>query len=175
MDEKITVRSMIDQKVFWDFSNFSTFGLSWRGWGLLAGFPIFMIIMGIFNFCTDGFWLGIGFILVGIIYPITYLLYYRKTINAQVKKFNLATAQNFYTCVLDTTGVHVTNATDTAFCAWDKVWRCYHVPGYIYLFAAKTRGFILPIVDIENASEADLLALLTTHLSAAQWVERCKK
>ena len=176
MKDSISVRSMIDSKVFWAFSNFNTFRLSIRPWATALLFPIFMIGMAIFNFFTGGVALGVAFIAVGIAYPASYVLYYRSSIKGQIKKFGLETAQNFYTCTLDESGLHVQNATEHADCPWDKLYRAYWVDDYVYLYAAKTRSFILPVKDLENgATEAELIALLRAHLPAEKLVDKRRK
>ena len=172
MKESISVRSMIDSKVFWAFSNFNTFRLSVRPWLMALLFPIFMIGMGIFNICTGGALLGVAFIVVGIAYPASYVVYYRSSITGQIKKFGLETAQNFYTCTLDEQGLHVQNATEQADCPWDKLYRAYWVDGYVYLYATKARSFILPVKDIENASEQELIAFLQAHLPAEKFIDK---
>ncbi len=171
MKNEIIVRSMIDEKVFWDFSNFNTFGMSLRNWLLAIGFPLFMIAMGIINITVrgkasadSGLVLGLAFIALGIFYPISYYLYYKKTIREQIKKFNLSTPQNFYTCALDENGLSVTSADGKASCTFEKMWRGYAVKEYVYLFATKKRGFILPLANIEGASPDELITFLKQHL-----------
>lgn len=162
---------MIDEKVFWDFSNFNTFGMSVRNWALAVGFPVFMIAMGIINItirgkasADSGLVLGLAFIALGIFYPISYYMYYKKTIREQIKKFNLSTPQNFYTCTLDAEGLNVANADSSAACSFEKMWRGYAVKEYVYLFATKKRGFILPLADVEGATPEELIAFLKQHL-----------
>lgn len=171
MKEQIIVRSMIDEKVFWDFSNFNTFKMSWRNWAVAVGFPVFMITIGIINIAIrgkadidSGIILGLAFIAIGVIYPISYYLYYKKTIQEQIKKYHLSTPQNFYTCTLSKSGMAVTNSSGDASFTYDKIWRAYVVNKYVYLFVTQKRGFILPFANIDDASEDDLILCLQQNL-----------
>lgn len=175
MREKIIVKSMIDEKVFWDFSYFNVFGLSWQNKALITLFPLFMIGMAVWNMLTGGVALGICFAVIGVAYPISYILYFRHSIKQQITKFGLAEAKNFYTCTLSAEGLHVQNDNSEVDWPWEKMFRVFVLDKYVYTYASKQRGFIMPLADLqEGATVEDLMEMLRAHLSKNQLADKRK-
>lgn len=156
MNTKIVIESKIDAKVFKDFSFFNCFKLNLKWTGLVA-FPIVMFFLAWLNLSTGSKFLCILFCILSVTMPALYLLFYKVSINNQIKKFKLETPQQVYTATIMNDGFHIKNAKESAIYKWEQIYRVYILKNYTYIYITKNRSFILPDADIIDCKKESLV------------------
>ena len=156
--QEITVRSHLDSRVFSDFSNFNAFRLHNR-WLSLIFFPVLMIALALVHRATNNetfFWI---FLILGILLPVGYLLFYSVSLRQQIRANGLDTPRHAYTVTVSYAGVQVENATEKASYRWDQIYRVYALGSATYIYITRARAFLLPNADLpEGCTQNDLLA-----------------
>lgn len=162
--QEITVRSHLDSRVFSDFSNFNAFRLHNR-WLSLIFFPVLMIALALVHRATNNetfFWI---FLILGILLPVGYLLFYSVSLRQQIRANGLDTPRHAYTVTVSYAGVQVENATEKASYRWDQIYRVYALGNATYIYITRARAFLLPNADLpEGCTQTDLLALVRRRL-----------
>lgn len=162
--EGILVKTQVDRTVFSDFSRFHNFTYGRRGLSL-ALFPILMVGFALMNGLSGSMVLGTVFALLGILMPLGYLLFYRRGVANQIKRFGLGQKKLAYSVLLDDTGLHVQNGEESIDYSWEHTYGAYRVASYCYLYVTKAQCFILPTCDIQGGKGSDdLWALLVSHM-----------
>lgn len=156
----ITIKAYIDTEVFVTFSKFNSYTLSHRKLTIWL-FPLVMVGFAIAHIATGGILLGFLFMLLGIFIPLGSIALFNKSVQNQVRKFNLDKPRLAYSIVLTKEGFTVDNGKEHVTYPWDKAFAAYRIKGYSYLYVTKAKSFILPDKDIDGEKTgADLWAYL---------------
>lgn len=160
--QTLTVHSMIDEQTFRDFSYFHNLTLGNRKAGFLAGsvLLIFLAFLNLFTGSTPLFAICLGLAL-GV--PGCYFLFYQRSLKNQIRANHLETPREAYTLTIDSAGVTASSGSEQMTYPWDRIFRVYRTPGYIYIYIIKNRAFILPLKDITGATPDALWELISSH------------
>ncbi|MEA4932737.1 MAG: YcxB family protein [Lawsonibacter sp.] len=160
----ITIETRIDKHVFCAFSHFNAFHLHHR-WLGLAAFPVIMLALGIVNRYTGSNLLFYLFSVVGILFPVLYLVFYVVSLSHQVRANRLETPRLAYTIALSESGIEVASDTEHAVYPWQQIYRFYVLPGVAYGYITKGRAFLLPFAGLREGATADeLVACVRANL-----------
>ena len=165
--QPITVKTMMDTKVFTDFSHFNSFRLNKR-WLSLVLFPVIIVAFGFVNLFTGSRLLFYVFCAAGIVLPLLYLLFYRVSIKKQIVAYQLEIPRCAYTVFLSKDGVAVSNEKEQAKLDWERVYRVFELDDYTYVYITKARAFILPHRDIADGTPEQLHQLFLEYLPSVR-------
>ena len=173
---KITVNVKLDEKTFRRFALFDAFAVGKR-WRLPAGFAAILIVCGGVCLLSGKPQAGLLFAIltvIGLGMPAVYVGTYLWQVKKQSDAFGLKKPRAMYTVTLSPGGVTVHNdykPEPEVTLAWDKIFGAVRVKGAIYLYAVRTRAFILPSGQAD-AADGELWALLTASLPANRISDR---
>ncbi len=174
MDE-IIVQTKLDSKVYSEYSRFHNFTYGHRSL-TLGVFPILMIGFAIMNGLSGSWILCVLFVLLGILMPVGYLIFYQRGVSNQIKRFGLEQKKLVYTVILDAVGLHVDMGKELANYPWENIYGAYRVPSYIYVYVTKTRSFILPDDAIQQGENANTLwSMIFSHMGMYRTKSYLKK
>lgn len=161
---KILVQTQVDSKVYTDFSRFHNFIHGHRAFSLGA-FPLLMIGFAIMNGLTGSWFLFGLFVVLGILMPVGYLVFYRRGVSNQIRLFGLEQNILVYSVLLDDAGLHVDMGEDLFDYTWEALYGAYKVPPYIYLYVTKIQCFILTNENVEKGKDAgDVWNMILSHM-----------
>lgn len=169
----LVVRSAITAEQFRRFSYFNGLILKRRYLGLIA-FAVLLAVFGWCNLITGSkflFWLFVG---TGLLVPGIYLMQFRKSIRAQIKRLNLNESPcEAYTVGLNQKGIYIERSGEHLSFDWETLHSAHRVGSCTYLYYAPQRALILPDDCIfgggtndasANASPEDLWTLFQEHM-----------
>jgi len=158
----ITCKSIIDAKVFSDFSYFHNFILGNRKTGFITG-SLFLLVTALLNLFTGSFSLFLVCLVLAIGVPFLYYLFYCRTLFNQIKANHLEIPREAYTITITESGVTASTATERITYPWNKIFRIYRTSEYFFLYIIKNKAFILPSRDVQGASQDHLWELIQEH------------
>lgn len=178
-NDPITVRVRLDESLFRRFALFDAFILGKR-WRLPAGFAAILLVCGVACLFSgkQQAWLMFALLaVIGIGMPAVYVGTYLHQVKKQSDAFGLKKPRAMYTVILSKENVTVRNdfkAEPEVTLAWDKIFGAVRVKGAIYLYAVRTRAFILPNGQ-SDAADGEVWAYLTSFLPANRVSDRAGK
>ncbi|MEN1760058.1 YcxB family protein [Anoxynatronum sibiricum] len=159
MEKPIVVRTTVNAQIFRDFSHFNAFQMNHRGLMLLF-FPVFLIILGVVHLSTGSRLFFYAYCGAGLLLPLAYLIFYRVSLNRQIRLHHLEMPRVAYTVTLGQKDVKVTSETEITTFQWHQVYRVFHLEQVSYLYLTKARAFILPHGDLQQGTPEALFKLV---------------
>lgn len=160
------VAARINAHAFRSFAVFDNFRLR-RVWRSPLLFALILSVCACICFllqdrAEQAVLLGGILLALGLGLPIFYFLNFFLSIQKQIKKMKLDQQPKVaYTLTINKEdGVCITAGTRKTALAWSDLFGAYRVPGYIYLYAAVNRAYLLPEEQIDT--DADQLWQLLT-------------
>ena len=166
--QSLTVHSMLDSSVFSDFSYFHNFVLGGRRYGFMFSIPL-LIILALFNAATGSIPLFLICLFLAIVVPISYFLFYRRSLRNQILANQLETAREAYTLTIDNRGVTASTPTEQMTYPWNKIFRFYRTNHYFYIYIIKNRAFILPVKDMKGCTPDYLWEYVNTKMNRTKF------
>lgn len=160
--QSFTIESIIDKEVFTDFSYFHNFILGNRKNGFIFS-TVFLIIMAFINLFTDSFVLFLLCMGLAFGVPILYYLFYKRSLNNQIKINHLDSPKQAYTLTIDNRGVSATTETEHALYKWNDIFRAYRTSKYFYFYIIKNKALILPVSNLVNLDPNTLWTFITAQ------------
>lgn len=165
----ITVPVRMDHQTLREFSLFDTFILK-KHWVRPTVFGVIFLVFAVICFAATGkeqHWLlGSVMLLIAIGMPAVYVGMFLSQVKAQARQLRLDPPRRVYTLTFSGSGVHITNdmkADEQADLEWKKIPAAFRTKKAIYLYAARTRAFILPDGQ-GDATQDELWAMMEKHL-----------
>ena len=174
MEKPIVVRTTVNAQVFREFSHFNAFQMNYRGLMLLV-FPVFLLLLAFIHLNTGSrlfFYLYCG---AGLLLPLAYLIFYRVSLNRQIRLHRLETPRVAYTVTLGEKEVKVTSDTEKTTFQWHQVYRVFHLEQVSYLYLTKARAFILPHGDLQQGTPEALVTLVKEKVPPIRVKDKRKK
>ena len=144
----------VDARTFRDFSFFNSFLFHSR-WISLALFPLVMTGLGILNLLTGSAFLFRLFLVLALLIPVLYLIYYGISLRNQIRVNNLTEKRQVYTTCFTNGKIAVTNENENQPMEWEHIHCLFRYKEYFYLYITKNRAFILPAEDLDDQKSAD--------------------
>ena len=173
---EIVVKVKLNEKLFRRFALFDAFAVGKR-WRLPAGFAAILIVCGGVCLLSGKPQAGLMcavLAVIGLGMPAVYVGTYLWQVKKQSDAFGLKTPRAMYTVTLSPAGATVRNDYKTepeVTLAWDKIFGAVRAKGAIYLYAVRTRAFILPNGQ-SDATDGELWALIKANLPANRISDR---
>lgn len=164
----ITIHSKIDKKIFTRFALFDTFILN-KKWRLPVLFAGIMSVFSVICFLSSKkqSWLpGTLLLIIGIGMPAVYLGTFLSQVRKKAAALKMDKPRAMYTVTLSGTDINIHNdfkQEQNVVLPWEKVWGAVRVRDAVYLYAVRTRAFILPDGQ-GDANPSEVWAYMTDHL-----------
>lgn len=157
----ITVNVQMDDRVFSDFAAFDSIVLP-RRWQKVALFVGVMLALALLNLFTGAQLLFWVLLIIGLITPLSFLIQFRQSIVAQIKRFRLETPKPVYRLTFPPEGeTFQMQATDQPeqTLAWHDLAGAYLTRKALYLYAAPRQAYIVPLHQLQPGEGATLWAM----------------
>ncbi len=144
----------MDVSTFTDFSFFNSFLFHGR-WISLLLFPVVMSGLGILNLVTGSSFLFGLFLILALVLPGLYFLFYRVSLRNQIKANNIEERRLVYTTRFNNEEIEVSNQNETQGLGWAQIYRVFRYKNYFYLYISRSRAYILPAEGLGEEESAD--------------------
>jgi len=164
----ITVHVKMDAKTLRAFSLFDTFRLK-KQWKRPVLFGAILVAFAIACFLTgkaQSAMIGSLLLIVGLGLPFVYVSMFLSQVKEQAKKMRLNPPRRVYSLSFTPEKITVTNdikKEETVTLEWEKLSGAFRVKKAVYLYATRTRAFILPNGQAD-APDDELWALIVSGL-----------
>lgn len=164
----ITVHVKMDPKTLRAFSLFDTFRLK-KQWKRPVLFGAILIAFAIVCFLTgkaQSAMIGSLLLIIGLGLPFVYVSMFLSQVKEQAKKMRLKPPRRVYSLAFTPEKITVTNdmkKEETVTLEWDKLAGVFRVKKAMYLYATRTRAFILPNGQAD-APDGELWALIASSI-----------
>ena len=141
----------MDAEIFRDFAFFNSF-LFQRRWISLILFPLVMAGFAVLNLLTGSPFLFRLFLIIALVAPFFYLVYFRISLRNQIKVNNLDQPRLVYTIDFRGSCIELSNQKEKQSLEWNSVHKIYRFKDCFYLYITPSRAFILPRRDLQTGS-----------------------
>lgn len=176
--QTITVHTHVDAQVYTAFSTFNNFTLNQRKLTLKL-FPVLMIGLGVAHLANQYRAMGVVFIALGCLLPLSYLGFHRRALKNQIAQYRLEKPRLAYTITLMQSKIFIENGKEKIQYPYEMCYGAYQVPHFCYVYITKAKCFILPTKDLQDeVTKEELWAFLQDKLGAQRtksYIKNSKK
>ena len=167
-DHFLRIAVVMDAKSFSDFAFFDEVVLSGK-WVKVLAFVIVIIVLAVINLFTNAALLFWVLLLLGILTPMAFYLQFRRSVFAQITRFQLETPKPVYSILLQkaapTFQLHI-EGQEPQEVSWNTLVGAYKTRAAVYLYTGAKRALLIPNSQVGDEGAELLWALVEEMVPA---------